>query len=115
LENYAANEPSPVKLIDYPTARFERAIDQFAREPNAGLIVLPNPITLGNRKLIIAMAARHRLPAAYVYRYLVAEGGLISYGNDVSDQYRQDGVLAEWSRAPPRPGGHPSPGPRSPP
>jgi putative tryptophan/tyrosine transport system substrate-binding protein len=35
------------------------------------------------------MAARHRLPAAYVYRFLVAEGGLISYGNDVSDQYRQ--------------------------
>jgi putative ABC transport system substrate-binding protein len=70
-------------------AELERAIDQFAREPNAGLIVLPNPVTLGNRKLIIAMAARHRLPAAYTYRYLVAEGGLISYGIDLSDQYRQ--------------------------
>jgi len=70
-------------------AELERAIDQFAQEPNAGLIVLPNPITLGNHKLIIAMAARHRLPAAYVYRYLVAEGGLISYGSDISDQYRQ--------------------------
>jgi putative tryptophan/tyrosine transport system substrate-binding protein len=64
----------------------ERAIDQFA---HSGLIVLPNPVTLGNRKLIVAMAARHRLPAAYVYRYLVAEGGLISYGIDLSDQYRQ--------------------------
>jgi hypothetical protein len=76
LENYAANEPSPVKLIDYPTARFECAIDQFAPEPNAGLIVLPNPITLGNRKLIIAMAARHRLPAAYVYLTLSATSPL---------------------------------------
>jgi putative tryptophan/tyrosine transport system substrate-binding protein len=70
-------------------AELERAIDQFAREPNVGLIVLPNPVTLGNRKLIIAMAARHRLPAAYVYRYIIAEGGLISYGIGLSDQYRQ--------------------------
>ena len=44
-------------------AEIERAIDRFAREPNCGLIVLPNPVTQGNRKLIIAMAARHRLPA----------------------------------------------------
>jgi putative ABC transport system substrate-binding protein len=70
-------------------AELERAIDQFAQESNAGLIVLPNPVTLGNRKLIIALAARHRLPAAYVYRYLVAEGGLISYGVDLSEQYRE--------------------------
>jgi ABC-type uncharacterized transport system substrate-binding protein len=70
-------------------AELERVIDQFAGEPNSGLIVLPNPVTLGNRKLIIAMATRHHLPAAYVYRYLVAEGGLVSYGTDLSEQYRQ--------------------------
>jgi putative ABC transport system substrate-binding protein len=71
------------------TAEIERAIDQFAREPEGGLIVLPNPVTEGNRKLIIAMAARHRLPAAYFFRHFVADGGLISYGVDQADQFRQ--------------------------
>jgi putative ABC transport system substrate-binding protein len=70
-------------------AALERAIDVSAREPNAGLIVLPSPVTEGNRKLIIAMAARHRLPAAYAFRHFVADGGLISYGVDLADQYRQ--------------------------
>jgi putative ABC transport system substrate-binding protein len=67
----------------------EHTIDQFAREPNAGLIVLPSPLTEGNRKLIIALAARYRLPAAYAFRHFVADGGLISYGVDLADQYRQ--------------------------
>jgi putative ABC transport system substrate-binding protein len=71
------------------TAEIERAIDQFAREPEGGLIVLPNPVNEGNRKLIIAMAARHRLPAAYFFRHFVADGGLISYGVDQADQFRQ--------------------------
>jgi putative ABC transport system substrate-binding protein len=70
-------------------AEVEQLIDQFAREPNGGLIVLPNPVTLGNHRLIIAMAARHRLPAAYYYRHLVADGGLISYGIDLADQFRR--------------------------
>jgi putative ABC transport system substrate-binding protein len=70
-------------------AELGRAIDQFAREPNGGLVVLPNPVTDGNRGLIIAMAARHRLPAAYVFRHSVADGGLVSYGPDLADQFRQ--------------------------
>jgi putative ABC transport system substrate-binding protein len=70
-------------------AELERAIDQSAREPNGGLIVLPNPVTIGNRKLIIDMAARYRLPAAYAFRSFVDDGGLISYGVDLPDQYRQ--------------------------
>ena len=79
-------------------------IDQFARAPNGGLIVLPNPVTIGNRNLVIAMAARHRLPAAYAFRHFVAEGGLVSYGIDLADQYRQaasyaDRILA--ARSPP--------------
>ena len=51
-------------------AEIERAIDRFAREPNCGLIVLPNPVTQGNRKLIIAMAARHRFPRFIRFRSL---------------------------------------------
>jgi putative ABC transport system substrate-binding protein len=70
-------------------AEVERAIDLFAREPNAGLIVLPSPVTEGNRKVVIALAARHRLPAAYAFRHFVADGGLISYGVDLADQYRR--------------------------
>jgi putative tryptophan/tyrosine transport system substrate-binding protein len=67
----------------------ERAIDEFAGEPSGGLVVLPNPVTEGNLKLIIAMAARHHLPAAYAFRHFVTDGGLISYGAELADQYRQ--------------------------
>ena len=70
-------------------AEIEHAIDAFARESNGGLIVLPSPVTEGNRKLIITMAARHRLPAVYAFRFFVTDGGLISYGVDLADQYRQ--------------------------
>ncbi len=62
------------------TAELERAIGQFANVPKSGLIVLPNPITIGNRKLIIQLAAQHRLPAAYPFRQFVEDGGLVSYG-----------------------------------
>jgi putative ABC transport system substrate-binding protein len=70
-------------------AEIERAASIFAREPNGGLIVVPNPLTIAHRELIIALAARHRLPAIYAYRFFVADGGLISYGPHLADQYRQ--------------------------
>jgi putative ABC transport system substrate-binding protein len=69
-------------------AEIERAINAFAREPNGGLIVLPSGPTVVHRELIIALAARHRLPAIYAYRRFVADGGLICYGLDLADQYR---------------------------
>jgi ABC-type uncharacterized transport system substrate-binding protein len=67
----------------------ERAIDAFAREPNGGLIVTPGPRTAVQRELIVALAARHRIPAVYAARYFVAGGGLISYGPDYVDQFRR--------------------------
>ena len=70
-------------------AEIERAIEALAHEPNGGLIVLPGPITNNHRELIIALAARHRLPAAYPFRYFVTSGGLVSYGADPFDQSRQ--------------------------
>ena len=70
-------------------AEIERAIEAFAHEPNGGLVVLPGPITNNHRELIIALAARHRLPAAYPFRYFVTSGGLVSYGADPFDQSRQ--------------------------
>jgi putative ABC transport system substrate-binding protein len=67
----------------------ERAVTDFARFPNGGLIVPASTPAIVHRKLIITLAARHRLPAVYPYRFFVASGGLISYGADSIDQYRQ--------------------------
>jgi hypothetical protein len=57
-------------------ADIERAIPTFADEPNGGLIVLGGPITVAHRDLIVALAARHRLPAIYVFRFFVTSGGV---------------------------------------
>jgi len=70
-------------------AEVERAIDDFAREPNGGLIVLPSQIATTHRELIIALAARHRLPAIYPWRYFPESGGLSSYGIDTIDMFRR--------------------------
>jgi putative ABC transport system substrate-binding protein len=66
----------------------ERAISEFAVEPDCGLLVFPHPNTIANRLAINAVAARHKLPAIYPYRYFAADGGLISYGPDQIDQWR---------------------------
>ena len=71
------------------SADIKRAIDAFASESNGGLIVLPNVPTIVHRKVIIALAAQHRLPAVYTFRQFVTDGGLISYGPHRVDQYRQ--------------------------
>ena len=67
----------------------ETDITAFAREPNGALVVLPGPVTVQDRGPIIAMAARHRLPAIYPYRLFVTNGGLMSYGGDLADPYKQ--------------------------
>jgi putative ABC transport system substrate-binding protein len=66
----------------------ERGIAAFARGPNDGLIVT-SQLAQANRELIIALAARRRLPAVYPFRGYVAEGGLISFGTDQAEPYRQ--------------------------
>jgi putative tryptophan/tyrosine transport system substrate-binding protein len=80
-------EASPVNMRD--AGEIERSIVAFARSPNGGLIVTSAPRALLYRDLIIALAARHRLPAVYTYRTYVADGGLISYGPDILDQFRR--------------------------
>jgi putative ABC transport system substrate-binding protein len=67
---------------------FERSIAEFARAPNGGMIVPPSGLAQVHRDLIITLAARHRLPTVYPYRFFVAYGGLISYGPDQIDQFR---------------------------
>jgi putative ABC transport system substrate-binding protein len=70
-------------------ADIEDTIGAFAHKPNGGLIVLPGPIATAHRELIIALAARHHLPAVYGFRFFVANGGLVSYGSDQADQSRR--------------------------
>ncbi len=70
-------------------AAIEAAITAFARTPDGGLIVLPDVSTVHHRDLIIALAARHRLPAVYPYRFYAVSGGLLSYGTDVDEVFRR--------------------------
>jgi putative ABC transport system substrate-binding protein len=86
---------TPTVAPVHGAADIERAIGEFVREPNGGLVVLPDAATLVNRKLIVALADRHRVPAIFAFRIIVAEGGLMSYGIDVVDQYRQAAVYVD--------------------
>jgi len=67
----------------------ERVIGDFARGTNGGLIVTASVLALTGRSLIVALAAKHKLPATYYGRHFVTAGGLISYGPDWPDQYRR--------------------------
>ena len=67
----------------------ERAIDTFTREQNGGLILLPDVTTITHRRVIISLAARHRLPTIYPNGYFAKEGGLIAYGVEFLDLYRR--------------------------
>jgi ABC-type uncharacterized transport system substrate-binding protein len=78
-------EPRPVKNA----AEITNVIEEFARVSDGGLILPPDVLTATHGDLIIALAARHRLPAVYAFGYLVAAGGLMSYGTDRVDEMRQ--------------------------
>jgi len=67
----------------------EQTVNEFAGGSNRGLIAVASPSSINNRDLIISLAARHRLPAIYAFRFWVTDGGLISYGIDPIDQSRQ--------------------------
>ena len=80
-------EVNPISARDAP--ELERAITAFARSSNGGLVVTQSGLAFLHRDLIIALAARHKLPAVYYERNFVAAGGLISYGPDFVEQHRQ--------------------------
>jgi putative ABC transport system substrate-binding protein len=80
-------EVRPVGVRD--ADEIERAVTAFARFSNGGLIVTGSVLAAVHRKLIIALAARDRLPAVYPYRYFATSGGLISYGPDTTDPFRR--------------------------
>jgi putative ABC transport system substrate-binding protein len=80
-------ELSPIDPSD--DNEIERAVAAFARQPNGGLIATGSGVARDHRNAIIALAARHRLPAVYPFRAFVADGGLICYGIDQVDPWRR--------------------------
>ena len=79
-------ELRPVDVSD--VSGIERDLMAFARRPNGGLILTGSAFAIMHRDQIIALAARHRLPAVYYERYFAAAGGLMSYGSDSTDAFR---------------------------
>jgi putative ABC transport system substrate-binding protein len=80
-------ELHPIDMRD--PGEIERAVAAFARVPNSGLVVAGAPSLSAHRQLIIALAARHQLPAVYPLPYLTRSGGLIAYGPNIVDSYRR--------------------------
>jgi putative ABC transport system substrate-binding protein len=77
---------SPVDMRD--AGEIERGVAAFARSPNGGMIVTGSALSATHNALIVAVAARHKLPAVYPNRYWAAGGGLAAYGADITQQYR---------------------------
>ena len=77
------------------TSEIEAVVSALAREPNGGLIVMPDSFTLAHRVEITSLAARYRLPAVYPYRFFTDVGGLLSYGDDWMDNFRRAATYAD--------------------
>jgi putative tryptophan/tyrosine transport system substrate-binding protein len=86
-------EVRPVNVRD--AVEMQRAIATFARSSNGGLIVTPSGLSASRRDLIVSLAAMHKLPTVYYQRPFVAAGGLISYGINLSDQYRRSATYLD--------------------
>jgi putative ABC transport system substrate-binding protein len=87
-----------IELISLPVnsvAEIENAFALFAGKSQSSVIVVPNVVAFANSNRIVALAARYRLPAIYPFAFYAKEGGLISYGFDAADQFRQGAVYAD--------------------
>jgi len=78
----------PLRAGVHDAAEIERAIAAFASEPNGALMVLPDATTTAHARLIVDLAARHRLPAIYANLAIARQGGLLAYSSSVIEQYR---------------------------
>ena len=85
----------PTAAPVHDSGGIERAIGDFANKPDGGLLVLPDATTNLHRELIIALAARHRMPAVYGFRHIAEEGGLISYGVDIVELFRRSATYVD--------------------
>jgi putative tryptophan/tyrosine transport system substrate-binding protein len=85
----------PVALGVHDADEIERALTAFVAAGNGGFIVIPHAVTLSNRDLIVALATRLRLPALYPFAFYAKAGGLISYGFDPLNQFRQGAAYVD--------------------
>ena len=97
----AASAAAPTLKIEviaagvHNAAEVEAAVNSFAADPGGGLVVMPHPVTLVSRDVIISLSARHRLPAVYPFRFWAKAGGLLSYGIDQVDHFRRVGAYID--------------------
>jgi putative ABC transport system substrate-binding protein len=84
-------EPAPVEV----TEDIARVIETFAPRSGLGMIVVPTALTVGHRETITTLAARHRIPAIYPFRFFATIGGLVSYGSDTDDLMRRTAQYAD--------------------
>ena len=90
IQSVASSLSVEVSAINvHDAGGIEADIADFAREANGGLILTSSALAVVHRESIIALAARHKLPAIFYRRFFVTTGGLISYGYDVDDQYKR--------------------------
>ena len=101
IQSMVGVEVSPISARDAP--EIERASPRSRRSSNGGLVVTQSALTAVHRDLIITLAARYKLPAVYFQRSFVAGGGLVSYGTDFVDQYRQAATYVDRIQTPARP------------
>ena len=90
IQAFSRSAGVELSRIDLHNAgEIERATTAFARSRDGGLIVSASTSSQIQRELIVSLAARHRLPAVYPYRFFISAGGLISYGPELVGQYRR--------------------------
>lgn len=88
----AASQSLKLKMVPISVSNsneIESGIAAFAAHPESGVIVAPNPVTIGNHDLIVGLMASHRLPAIYPFDFYATAGGLMSYGPDQVDMFRR--------------------------
>ena len=99
LSAFKAAAPSfgvePIAAPFHDTAELESVVAAQAREPNGGLIAMPDIFQAVRRAEITSLVARHRLPAVYAFRLFAEAGGLLSYGNDRFDNYRRAAIYVD--------------------
>jgi putative ABC transport system substrate-binding protein len=99
LKSAEAAAPSfGVKLVDLEAqsrSEIERVVATFAGEPHGGLIIAPNVVNFANSDILVALAARYQMPAIYPFAFYAKQGGLISYGFDAADQFRQGAIYVD--------------------
>ena len=86
---------TPIRIPVHNPAEIQDAVGKFAAEPNGGLIVVPPGLVGAERDMVFRQAARHRLPAIYQAKAYARDGGLMSYGADAADLFRQSAIFVD--------------------